>query len=428
MAAITLLTASAIVGQRVYPSNSNNSNNSNSGKRNHIATIHSADSSEGSRVSISSDQSLADYEAYRRGDRFYVKIPAADVPRAEAVRGRGFADVSAQRSGSSTTLAFRLQPGSTAHVQQNGNRLDVVIAVAGNNTPGSFSRPRNFQWSNTSGVRSANSNSNNRILPSRDTFDSNANKRGNQNANKNSSARDNANSSANSNSKSKSGNTNSANGSSKGANANSAGSNSGNSNSSVGSANAAASPLASPSTTASPRPANAAGLQGAASPANSASPSPAAAPAAAHADFWTRAKERGRYWLLLAQLNPIPVAIGAAILVLIIALLLMQRRRAKATRRVKTVTKSTSKAAAVPATSVAEAVPVVAAVTAADPDKGEEVTETTRLAHVPPIVTAGENGRKERVSRAAEEANKVFAGQPYDESILGSNDRETRRM
>jgi len=143
-----------------------------------------------------------------------------------------------------------------------------------------------------------------------------------------------------------------------------------------------------------------------------------------------RAKEGGRYWLLLAQLNPIPVAIGAAILVLIIVLLLMQRRRAKATRRVKTVTKSSSKTAAVPAaTSVADAVPVVAAVTAAEPDnKGEEVTETTRLADVPPVITAGENGRKERVSRAAEEANKVFAGQPYDESILGSDDRETRRM
>src|SRR5262249_50246414 len=154
-----------------------------------------------------------DYEAYRRGDRFYVKIPAADVPRAEAVRGRGFADVSAQKNGSSTTLAFRLQPGSTAHVQQNGNRLDVVIAVAGNNSPGSFSRPRDFQWSDTSGVRSVNSNGNNRAFPSTSAFDTNANKRGNQTSNKNSSARDNVNSSPNSNAKSKPGNTNSSTGS-----------------------------------------------------------------------------------------------------------------------------------------------------------------------------------------------------------------------
>src|SRR5580765_679908 len=167
---VFLIAASVIAQSRITrpPAQTN----TNSKKRTHVATLRSSDSSEGSRVAISSDQSLTNYEAYRRGDRFYVKIPAADVPRAEAVRGRGFADVKAQRSGTSTTLAFRLQPGSTAHVQQNGNRLDVVIAVAGNNTPGSFSRPRNFQWSDTSGVRPANASSNNRVLPSRDTFDS----------------------------------------------------------------------------------------------------------------------------------------------------------------------------------------------------------------------------------------------------------------
>src|SRR3954462_6506610 len=89
--------------------------NSNTGKRQHVATLRSSDSQEGSRVAISSDQSLNNYEAYRRGDRFYVKIPAADVPRAEAIRGRGFADVKAQRNGDSTVLSFRLQPGATAH-------------------------------------------------------------------------------------------------------------------------------------------------------------------------------------------------------------------------------------------------------------------------------------------------------------------------
>jgi hypothetical protein len=105
--------------------------NSNSGKRQHVATLRSSDSQEGSRVAISSDQSLTNYEAYRRGDRFYVKIPAADVPRAEALRGRGFADVTAQRNGDSTVLSFRLQPGATAHVEQRANKLDVVVTVPG---------------------------------------------------------------------------------------------------------------------------------------------------------------------------------------------------------------------------------------------------------------------------------------------------------
>src|SRR5262245_12183599 len=76
--------------------------NTNSVKRPHGTTLRSSDSQEGSRVAITSDQSLNNYEAYRRGDRFYVKIPAADVPRAESLRGRGYADVNSQRSGDST--------------------------------------------------------------------------------------------------------------------------------------------------------------------------------------------------------------------------------------------------------------------------------------------------------------------------------------
>src|SRR6267378_2248648 len=128
--AIALLAASTISAQS-RTSRPSGQRNSNSGKRTHIATLHSTDSSEGSRVAISSDQSLNDYEAYRRGDRFYVKIPAADVPRAEAVRGRGFADVKSQQSGNSTVLSFRLQPGATAHVEQRANKLDVVVSVPG---------------------------------------------------------------------------------------------------------------------------------------------------------------------------------------------------------------------------------------------------------------------------------------------------------
>ncbi len=102
-----------------------------SGNHPHVATLRSSDSSEGSRVALSSDQSLNDYEAYRRGDRFYIKIPATDVPRAEALRGRGFADVRVQRSGDSTVISFRLPPGASAHVEQRGNRLEVVFTVAG---------------------------------------------------------------------------------------------------------------------------------------------------------------------------------------------------------------------------------------------------------------------------------------------------------
>src|SRR5712691_2888502 len=114
-----LLFGAAIVAAQNKPAPSNSNK---AGKRPHVTTLRSSDSPEGSRVAINSDQSLSNYEAYRRGDRFYVKVPAAEVPRAEATRGRGFADVKVQRGSDSTVISFRLQPGATAHVEQHSNK------------------------------------------------------------------------------------------------------------------------------------------------------------------------------------------------------------------------------------------------------------------------------------------------------------------
>src|SRR5260370_42195762 len=105
------------------------SNSNNSTTRQHTATLRSNDSPEGSRVAINSNQSLSDYEAYRRGDRFYVKIPPADVPRAEATHGRGFADVKVQRGSDRTAISFRLQPGAAEHVDPHPNSLDVAFST-----------------------------------------------------------------------------------------------------------------------------------------------------------------------------------------------------------------------------------------------------------------------------------------------------------
>src|SRR5438445_5858222 len=100
-------------------------------KPEHVATLRSTDSPQGSRVALTSDQSLRDYEAYRSGDRFYVRIPAADIQRAEAVHGKAFADVRSQRTGDTTLVSFRLQPGATAHIEPRSNRLDIVITLPG---------------------------------------------------------------------------------------------------------------------------------------------------------------------------------------------------------------------------------------------------------------------------------------------------------
>src|SRR5438445_4322279 len=115
--------------KRQQPKSQNNA--APSSGRQHSEIIRATTSSEGSRVSLTTDQSLNDYEAYRTGDRFYVRIPPTDVPRAQTARGRGFEDLKVQRNADSTVLSFRLQPGATARVEQRSNQLDVVFKAAG---------------------------------------------------------------------------------------------------------------------------------------------------------------------------------------------------------------------------------------------------------------------------------------------------------
>ena len=97
----------------------------------HITAIQLGGAAEGSRVTVVSDKPLIDYEAFRRGDRFYVKIPTADMnAAAPRFRADGFEDVQVQKVGESQVVSFKLQPGATARVDQRGNRLDVVFSAA----------------------------------------------------------------------------------------------------------------------------------------------------------------------------------------------------------------------------------------------------------------------------------------------------------
>src|SRR6267143_733281 len=182
---VFLLGATMVAAQSKITKPPAQTNSNGSGKRTHVATLRSSDSAEGSRVALSSDQSLNDYEAYRRGDRFYVRIPAADVPRAEAVRGRGFADVKTQRSGDSTVLSFRLQPGATARVEQHSNRLEVVFTVPGGGASIASSAGREIPRPGANAQSNKNSNANKRSTsPSPASKNSAANQ--NSTANKNS--------------------------------------------------------------------------------------------------------------------------------------------------------------------------------------------------------------------------------------------------
>jgi len=99
--------------------------------RKKLTAPRSSDSSEGSRVTIASDGVLNDYSAYRSGNRFYVVIPQADAPQtASRVRGRGFDNVQVQKRGGDAVISFQLQPGTAARVNQKFNKLDVVFSAS----------------------------------------------------------------------------------------------------------------------------------------------------------------------------------------------------------------------------------------------------------------------------------------------------------
>jgi hypothetical protein len=145
---------------------------------------------------------------------------------------------------------------------------------------------------------------------------------------------------------------------------------------------------------------------------------------------------------LLAQLNPIPVAVSAGLSLVAIGALLMRRRK-RSSSRPKTVSKTTVKSEGVaekaPVATVAAEPPAAATATPPEDEVTEsvaplepaaampEVVATPPVAVAPPPSTIND-ARRERVTTVTEQARKLFEGANYDQSIIGSNDRETRRL
>jgi hypothetical protein len=95
-----------------------------------VTSVRLGESAEGARVTVVSDAPLSDYEAFRRGDRFYIKIPLASFATSQPhFRGDGFDDIQVQTVGDSIIISFKLQPGATARVDQHSNRLDVIFSA-----------------------------------------------------------------------------------------------------------------------------------------------------------------------------------------------------------------------------------------------------------------------------------------------------------
>lgn len=95
-----------------------------------VTSLQLGQAAQGARVTVISDAALNDYEAFRRGDRFYVKIPRAEFAFSQpSFHGGGFDDVQVQKVGDSVVVSFKLQPGASAHVDEHSNRLDVIFTA-----------------------------------------------------------------------------------------------------------------------------------------------------------------------------------------------------------------------------------------------------------------------------------------------------------
>lgn len=107
-----------------------------------VTSVRAAKAPDGSKVTVVSNSALSDYEAYRRGDRFYVKVPQAGLGAARPkLRGHGFDDVQVQKTDDDLIFSFRLQPGTAARVNQTQNRLDVVFATSPKSSNAATPRP-----------------------------------------------------------------------------------------------------------------------------------------------------------------------------------------------------------------------------------------------------------------------------------------------
>jgi len=95
----------------------------------HVIVGRGSDTERGSRMTITSDNPLNDYSAYRSGDRFYVELPNANADTAARAAGKGFSDLQVQRRGKNVILSYRVKPGAKPRVEQRFNRLEVVFEV-----------------------------------------------------------------------------------------------------------------------------------------------------------------------------------------------------------------------------------------------------------------------------------------------------------
>ncbi|HEV7890217.1 MAG TPA: HEAT repeat domain-containing protein [Pyrinomonadaceae bacterium] len=136
LAALTLLAAATLFGVGASAQRAKNDNAQQQGRSSRrIIVGRGSDTPSGSRTTITADDSLADYQAYRSGDRFVVVLPKSAAGSIAKGSGKGYTDVDVQQRGNSVVVSYKIQPGAKPHIEQKFNRLDVVFNVDGEGKP-----------------------------------------------------------------------------------------------------------------------------------------------------------------------------------------------------------------------------------------------------------------------------------------------------
>ncbi|HEX6185390.1 MAG TPA: HEAT repeat domain-containing protein [Pyrinomonadaceae bacterium] len=131
---VAALAASALVfaaGAGAQRTGASRQANQNSGGRQTKRVIvgRGSETKQGSRVTITADDSLKDYRSYRSGDRLYVELPKSAAPSGLRGSGKGYSDMKVEQRGDSVIVSYRVQPGAKSRVEQRFNRLEVVFDV-----------------------------------------------------------------------------------------------------------------------------------------------------------------------------------------------------------------------------------------------------------------------------------------------------------
>jgi hypothetical protein len=350
-----------------------------------VVSLRMTTSPQGARIIVTSDHFFSGYESYRRSDRFYVKLPAANLPSVAGMHGRGFTDIKAQREGDGLLLSFRLEPGASAHVEQHGNEIHLVITLLAATVAGPNDRPNTVPAARvdlTNHAREANQRNTTPGATAKNSPTPAAKSASNQ--------------------------------------------------SSQPTAKVSASPKPSPKPSPSPTKKASPAVSSAATV--SAKPTPVNQPTVAAAQSGTQTqsasgsfKERLRYWSVWARLNWIPLAIAIGVL-FIFTLFMIQRRRARAPLRARkrpqvkvakpAIAVAVAKPSAEPETVAAAEIP--AAIIAASPATNSNVKAEN--------LTAAGAARQARAAAITDQIKHVMAGEKYDAAVIGSQDSETRRL